>query len=331
MILSLITITAMSAQISFGGYGEVSYRNVENDTDTFDVHRVVLYTGYDFDDTWSFNSELEFEHGDEIHVEFAQIDGNFSDALNFRAGHLLLPMGFVNQSHEPTTFYSAKRPLLERYIIPSTWHENGAGVFGSSGNLSWQAYLVNGTDDGFDIASSGLRGGRQGGEKAAAEKMAVTVRLDYQLSSELQIGASLYDGGTNNSTNSGLDHGVQVVEAHAQYDRGPFRLRGLFADASIDNADQLPTNPISDETAELGGWYLEAGYDIFSDFDNGQSLIPFIRHEQFDLAEQIDVDVVGISYLPNSEICFKLDFQMIESEAGSWDSDNIEFTVGWTF
>ena len=338
MILSLITITlSTAAQISFGGYGEVSYRNLEKSTDTFDVHRVVLYTGYEFDETYSFNSEIEFEHGDEIHVEFAQIDGNFSDAFNTRAGHILLPMGFVNQTHEPTTFWSAKRPLVERYIIPSTWHENGAGVFGSSGNLQWQAYLVNGTDDGFDLAKDGLRGGRQGGEKAAAEKMGVTARLDYQATTNLMVGASMYSGGTNNKgTDSieatGLDHKVQVVEAHVQYDSGPFRLRALIADASISNANQLPTAPHPDETAELNGWYVEAGYDLMSSNET-QSLTPFVRKEQYDLGEgdTVNVNVVGLAYNPQMNVTYKFDLQQITSETGSADSDNMEFTIGWTF
>ena len=340
MILSLITITiSAAAQISFGGYGEVSYRNVGNATDTFDVHRVVLYTGYEFDETYSFNSEIEFEHGDEIHVEFAQIDGNYSDAFNIRAGHILLPMGFMNETHEPTTFWSAKRPLVERYIIPSTWHENGAGVFGTAGNLSWQAYLVNGTDDGFDMQKNGLRGGRQGGEKAAAEKMGVTARLDYQATSGLLIGAAIYSGSTNNKGDAAadpvvdpteLDHHVQVVEAHVQYDSGPFRLRALFADASVENADQLPQASVADD---IDGWYVEAGYDLLSS-DDDLSLTPFVRVEQYDLGvdEKYDVNVIGLAFQPNMNIIYKFDFQNITSEKGSFaDSNNIEFTLGWSF
>ena len=328
MILSLITITiSATAQISFGGYGEVSYRNVENATDSFDVHRVVLYTGYEFDETYSFSAEIEFEHGDEIHVEFAHIDGNYSEALNVRAGHILLPMGFMNQTHEPTTFWSAKRPIVERFVIPSTWHENGIGVWGSDSNLTWQAYFVNGTDDGFDIQSSGLRGGRQNGERAAAEKMGFTARLDYQVAAGLQIGTAIYTGGTNNSTSSGAEHHVQVVEAHVQYDNGPLRVRGLFADASVENSAQLPTTSTTDD---IDGWYVEAGYDLLSS-DDDTSLTPFARVEQYDLGEQVDINMVGIAFQPNLNIIYKFDLQNITSETGGQDSDNIEFTIGWSF
>jgi hypothetical protein len=337
MILSLITITlSAAAQISFGGYGEVSYRNIENSTDTFDVHRVVLYTGYEFDETYSFSSEIEFEHGDEIHVEFAQIDSNFSDEFNIRAGHILLPMGFMNQTHEPTTFWSAKRPLVERYIIPSTWHENGAGIFGSRDNLHCQAYLVNGTDDGFDISKDGLRGGRQGGEKAAAEKIGVTARLDYHVTSGLLIGAAIYSGSTNNKGDANanpvvdpteLDHHVQVTEVHLQYDSGPFRVRALFADASVENADSLPE---PSDTDDIDGWYVEAGYDLLSS-DEDLSLTPFVRIEQYDIGERYDVNVFGLAFQPNMNITYKFDLQNITSESGAEDSDNIELTIGWSF
>lgn len=328
MILSLITITlSAAAQFSFGGYGEVSYRNVENATDSFDIHRVVLYSGYEFDATYSFHSEIEFEHGDEIHVEFAHIDGNYSDALNVRAGHILLPMGFMNQTHEPTTFWSAKRPLVERFVVPSTWHENGAGVFGSHNNIAWQAYFVNGTDDGFDIQESGLRGGRQGGEEAAAEKMGFTARVDYQITAGLQLGTAIYTGGTNNSTPTGLEHHVQVVEAHLQYDHGPLRVRALFADASVENSSLLP---IASTTDDIDGWYVEAGYDLLS-ADDDFSLTPFVRIEQYDLGEEVDVNVFGFAFQPNMNIIYKFDLQNITSETGAQDSDNIEFTIGWSF
>ncbi|MFT7517053.1 MAG: hypothetical protein ACI84O_000841 [Myxococcota bacterium] len=326
MILSLITITlAAASQVSFGGYGEVSYRNVGNATDTFDLHRLVLYAGYEFDDTYSFTSEIEVEHGDEIYVEFAQIDGAFSEALNIRAGHLLLPMGFMNQTHEPTTFWSAKRPLVERVVLPSTWHENGLGLYGQRNDLSWQAYFVNSMDTGFDIQGSGLRGGRQGGSKAQAESMAITGRLDYQATTQLLIGAAFFSG--NAAQGGPVDHGVQVVEAHAQYDNGPLRIRALLADASVENAALLPTPSSTDD---IDGWYIETGYDVFS-YDDEQSLTPFVRHEQYDLGDAVKVNVIGLAYQPNLNVTYKLDLQQIESDDDVQDSDNIEFTIGWSF
>ena len=331
-----------SSKFSFGGYGEVTYRNFASDTDggapsgltdELDLHRVVMYFGYEFDDTWSFNSEIEYEHSDELSVEFAQIDGRFTDALNFRGGHLLIPVGFVNQTHEPTTFWSAQRPLVERFIIPTTWHENGFGTFGQGGDFEWQAYLVNGFDAaGFTPSTSGLRGGRQGGGKAAAEDFAFTGRLDWRGIEGLMVGASVYQGNSGQGSTVS-DFGVSVFDIHAQYDRGPMRLRFLYADATIDDASLLATPSGSDD---LMGWYLEGGYDVLANSDCGQSLTPFVRFENFDLLDgtsastDVDVLVVGVAWQPNDNITFKLDYQDQSTDADT-TVDTLEFTLGWSF
>jgi hypothetical protein len=342
MLGERIDFSGNHSQFSFGGYGEATYRNWSSKTDggapsgkdsEFDLHRVVFYFGYQFDDVWSFSSEIEYEHTDELSVEFAQIDGNFTNELNFRGGHVLIPMGLINPIHEPTTFFSARRPLVERYILPSTWHESGVGTFGASGDFSWEAYIVNGFDaSGFDLADSGLRGGRQGGDKSLADDFALTGRLDWRGVDGLLLGGSFYQGdsGQNSSTS---DFGVTITELHAQYDHGPMRLRALWADASIDEADMLPTPSASDD---LSGWYLEGGYDVFAGSDNGQSLTPFVRYEQYDLQESTNADtavtamVVGVAYQPQQNVTFKLDYMDLGNEADT-QVDVVEFTIGWSF
>ena len=87
---------------------------------------------------------------------------------------MLVPMGIVNEYHEPTTFNGTNRPSMDKSIIPTTWRELGIGVSGKFNSLSlgYQAYIFNGfqttTSDGKGVitggklgGSSGLRGGRQ--------------------------------------------------------------------------------------------------------------------------------------------------------------------------
>ena len=104
--------------LSIGGYGEVRFRHDNTDDDVFDALRAVLYLGYKFSDSWVLNSEIEFEHGggSDVFVEFLNLDYLHSDALNFRVGLILIPMGFVNQLHEPTFYYGASRPEVENTI-----------------------------------------------------------------------------------------------------------------------------------------------------------------------------------------------------------------------
>ena len=116
--------------------------------------------GYRFDDRFLFNAEIEIEHANEISVEFAYVDYLLNDALTIRGGMVLVPLGLVNDFHEPTVFLGARRPQTERRIIPTTWRKNGVGVLGSAGPIAYRAYLLNGLDaTGF--SAQGLRGGRQ--------------------------------------------------------------------------------------------------------------------------------------------------------------------------
>ena len=133
--------------LSLGGYGEANYRTFVDDKDSGDLDRadflrMVLYFGYKFTEKIIFNSEIEFEHGTSsnvsngagngsISVEFAALDFFLHEKVNARAGIRLVPMGFLNEVHEPPFFYGVQRPVVEQTIIPSTWRENGAGIFGS--------------------------------------------------------------------------------------------------------------------------------------------------------------------------------------------------------
>src|SRR5262249_21507046 len=131
----------------------------------FDLRRAVVYVGYKWNDHLLFNSEGEFEHaGEEIEGEFAYLDYLWKPQANFRRGLILVPMGFLNELHEPTTFLGADRPDTEQLILPTTWRENGVGLFGDLGGFRYRTYLMNGLDaSGF--SERGLAGGRQNGSE----------------------------------------------------------------------------------------------------------------------------------------------------------------------
>jgi hypothetical protein len=190
--------------LSIGGYGEVrlrTFHNTEDDNedDIFDALRAVLYVGYKFNDNWVMNSEFEFEHagtgGDgSVSTEFLTLDYLWKDEANLRAGLVLVPMGLINEIHEPTFFFGAERPEVERTILPSTWRENGVGIFGRIGDrIEYRAYVINGFDgSGFD--SGGLRGGRQKGSKALSNDFAFVARVDVDVAPGLLLGGSVYTG-----------------------------------------------------------------------------------------------------------------------------------------
>ena len=314
---------AADGSVSIGGYGEAEYLSPDEGDAEFDLHRAVLYFGYKFDPRWVFNSEIEFEHAEETAVEFAYVDYLHSEAASFRGGLLLVPMGLVNEVHEPTTFLGASRPLTESWIVPSTWREGGVSVYGAQGGFDYQVAVVNGFDGSGFGGTSGLRGGRQSGGHAAAEDLALVASLDYTDAPGLVVGGSVYTGDSGQGGDGG-DLETFIVEAHADYKSGPLWARALVADASVDDRDA--------GDMDLAGWYAEVGWDVLGD-DLERALYPFVRLEGVDTDESaggVDATVTtfGLHYRPIDSIVIKADFADSDEEALD---DRFLITLGWVF
>jgi hypothetical protein len=305
--------------VSIGGYGEMLYTSPTNGNDgaMWDFYRAITYIGYRFDENWLFNAEIEIEHIDEIALEFGYLDWLGTDEWNVRIGHVLAPLGWINEMHEPTTFLGANRPLTEKYILPSTWHENAVGFFGDVGDFRYRAYAMTSFDAaGFDLANSGLRGGRQKGSKAKADDIALAGRLDYRGLANHTIGLSFYQG--NSGQDSSIDHEVFVWDAHAEYKRGPVQVRALWAEASVRDANSLP---IPSSIEDVAGRWLEFGYDLHAGKES--ALIPFARIERLELENVETRKTFGIFWQPRAGVVFKADY--------SPDADIIEVAMGFNF
>jgi hypothetical protein len=345
--------------VSIGGYGEAIYENRQGGTDSADLLRAIIYLGHRFDEKWLLNTEFEFEHAStdkegSVSAEFAYLDYLHCDALNFRAGLILIPVGIINEMHEPTTFLSAKRPDVENRIIPTTWRENGFGFFGTWGDsLDYKAFVVNGLK-GEDFAPDGLRGGRQKGSKAMAEDLAGVVSLDLAVSPTMDIGGSVYFG------DSGQDLGVNVfttlVEGHLLIQREGLQIRALATLASLDDVTELNrllatdaatgTLPADGDIESIGeqmfGWYVEAGLDVLSGRDIECSLTPFIRYEEYNTqdktpagfrvsgANDVEIMTIGLALQPIEQIIFKADYQIRDNASGSLD-DQANLAMGYVF
>ncbi|MBI2212285.1 MAG: hypothetical protein HYU52_01450 [Acidobacteria bacterium] len=350
--------------ISLGGYGEMLYENFDNQsdagvasgkTDQLDFLRAILYAGYKFSDKVVFNSEIEFEHATtangvgEASVEFAYLDFLVRPAFNVRAGMVLLPVGFVNELHEPTAFLGAKRPTVEQRIIPTTWRENGAGVFGDAGDFTYRAYIVNGYDSS-KFTASGVRDARQKGGKAKAEDFAIVGRLDWHPVEGVLLGASAYSGDSGQGravAGEEIGGNVTTTELHAEWKYRGLQLRGLWAETSIDDvalinqANGLTGNKSIGE--EQDGWYGEVGFDLTSVFPMGQaSLIPYYRYEELNTqkdvpsgysanpANDIEVSTFGIAFKPIPQAVIKVDYQNID-DGSNKGVDQVNAALGYIF
>jgi hypothetical protein len=343
--------------VSIGGYGEMLYENFDSTLedgspntkkDQLDFLRAVVYFGYKFNDKFLFNSEIEFEHAStdksgSASVEFAYVDYLWKGPINVRAGLLLLPMGFINELHEPTVFLGTKRPVTETVIIPTTWRESGVGIFGDLGPFAYRTYVVNGLDaSGF--TSTGLRGGRQKGSKAKAEDFAWTGRVDYVGTPGLVVGLSGYFGNSGQGLTDAsgtIDVPTRIVEGHIDWSWKGFELRLLGTQAKLDDVARLNNALMITGAASIGeelvGGYIQAGYDVFTWLKGKAQLIPYVRWEEVntqegvpvgfvaDPATEVTIGTLGIEYKPLTQLVVKLDYQDTSNKA---DTGFTQFNVG---
>ena len=347
--------------VSIGGYGEALYQNFEGDKSAqADFLRAVLYFGHKFNDQWVLNTEIEFEHAStsesgSASVEFAYLDYLWKSSMNLRVGLMLIPMGLVNELHEPNAFLSARRPDVESRIIPSTWRENGIGLFGDKGEFSYKAYLVTGLD-GKDFDAAGLRGGRQKGSKALADDLAVVGRLDWTPRPGILVGGSLYHGDSGQDLDVGVS--TDILEGHVDVRQGPWQLRALITVSELDDVAALNravTVPAEDGSivadgdidsigSSMIGWYVEAGLNV-ADYimqDTAVSLTPFIRIEQLNTQDEVpagfktsaknDMDILtlGLNFKPIDQIVFKADYQFYD-DADSASANQFNLAAGYVF
>jgi hypothetical protein len=302
--------------------------------------RAILYIGYKFNDSIIFNSEIEFEHANEVFVEMASLDFLLNDKLNLRTGLLLAPVGLTNEMHEPTLFHGVDRPLVERQVIPSTWREMGAGAFGKlSDKVDYKLYVMNGFN-GEDFTEQGLRGGRQKGSKALADDWALVGRLDYEPVLGLNFGGSFYLGNSGQGqVLDGVDNEVdvftQIYEVHSQYKYRGLELKALATQVKIDDAEIIQAQTGADVPDEIVGFYGEIAYDILPQVVTGteQYLAPFVRYESLEYTgndEDVDLLVAGISYKPIPNVVLKADYSNYDMKVGT-KADEINVGFGYIF
>lgn len=349
--------------LSIGGYGEYNFQKYVSDQqgkrDRFDLLRFILYTGYKFSDRILMNAEIEFEHAligestatsdsGAVEIEFAYLDFMLWQQLNVRAGLLLVPMGFINEIHEPPFFHGVLRPEVERYVIPTTWREGGVGFFGTLlPGLEYRAYLMNSLNAaGYE--SSGIRDGRQSGNRALAEDLAGTVRLDYTPFAGTMVGASFFAGNTgqNGEFDGNKPNAFTLLwEGHAQARYRGLELRVLGAMTSIADADTLSRAAEQTIAEDIFGFYAEAAYDVLPLVlpDTTHYLSPFFRYEIYDTQDRVprgfervpgnDVQLytVGLDYKPHPQVVLKLEYRNFNAGGGQPRADEVNLGAGFVF
>lgn len=363
--MAAATVSAAPARendTTIGGYGEAVYNNYRDSSvkDQADLKRFVLFFGHRFNDKLRLYSELEVEHAlvesgqGELAVEQAYLEYGLTPSANLRAGLMLMPLGLLNETHEPPTFYGVERNEVESRIIPATWRELGFGLQGRvlDNALEYNAGVATSLDASkYASAGSSVRGMRSEGFKAAANDLALYAGLNYRQPG-WSVGTGLFSGNTAqdgvgdtpSSFLTGKDARVTLWDVHGKYSVGDLDLQALYARGTL--GDTLAINnargiaPGSGDAAPKSfyGWYGQAAYHVWKSGD--MRLSPFVRYERYNTQDSVDagytanplndetVVTAGANFNLSREVVLKADFQNYKTDN---KKDRFNLGVGYMF
>jgi hypothetical protein len=262
---------------------------------------------------------------------------------------MLLPVGFINEVHEPPFYFGNTRPPVETQIIPSTWRAIGAGVFGQIlPGLEYKAYGVTSLN-AKGYTTFNLRDARQNGNQERADDWSFVGRTDYAVLPWWSAGGSLYLG----DQGQGEDYGnedigfrkvgafTQLYEIHTQVATRGFWFRALGTTALINDAGILSQDDFIEQQTKgqpigkvMLGAYAETAYDVLPLLLSGTSqyLAPWFRYSWLDTNNKVAAGFTrdraarryfyefGLQYKPIPQIVLKADYHIAHAEQGALPS-----------
>ena len=360
--------SGIASRTTVHGYGEMHLQMPDNGPSLIDQHRFVIGIHSELADWIHLNAEIDFEHAaQELEFEYGQLDFLLTNNLNARAGVMLMPMGNLNEFHEPPLFWTAERPEFHSKIIPSTWQQGGAGIFGQLGEgINYRLYAVNalqgistGTDgdSGYFRDEDGLRKGRLQMDYTKVHDFALTGRLEKKVNGG-QLGFSFYTG---DSTNGHINEGgnVTMLEADMKWRKGAFELNNSIANVSISDADEMNTFCASaaggrgagscrdDIPDNIFGLNLQAGLHLpqAMGWSTTHDIIPHIMYEKIrpaddfganaataDRSKNFDRFLIGVSYMPVPKVAIKMDWSTYDYQtAATDDKSTVEMAIAYMY
>jgi hypothetical protein len=312
------------------GYGELHFNHPRSGAmsqdagDEIDIHRWVIGLAHDFSDRIRMDMELDFEHAaSEIELEYGFLEFDLIPGLSARAGSVLMPVGPLNEFHEPPTFYSVERPYVQNNLIPTTWQENGAGLVGRfmGGKLAFRAYAVAGLDGSKFKTLDGLRGGRSKSARSKIEDWAGAGRVEISPNKHLTVSTSGYVGGADQS-NPVLSYVlVKIWEGDIKLRYKGFEATGLFVRTELNGAERASAVAGQAVGSAMQGGYAEAAYhmkNLWKDKSKAD-LVLFTRMERFNTNHEVPtgfaadnrafrrIFTAGLAYFPLFSVALKVD------------------------
>jgi hypothetical protein len=350
-----------SKGLAIGGYGEIYNKAylAGDQYDKSDAYRGVFYIGYKFDDEWSLNTEVELEHVNESYLEFAYVDYDpkkFDGKLGFRAGLLLLPLGIVNEMHEPTTFHGVFRPWVENKLIPTTSRENGVGVYGSlmDDKLDYKWYYVNSWQNpAANKKGAGMRDFRGKGAETVSNEYANVAKLTYHLNENTDLGFSIYDGEINPKSGTAVtvndsNSSVRMLTGYIKGEYRDFEYTYLYHENRFSSVSRLNSTLTSTNTHEKfgtkqKGYYYSLAKDVGGMLGTEWYVAPFYRYEYINFHDEVDSSAFensdyetqyytfGLTVKPIYNIALKMDVTRYTDKAENGDSRILSLGLGYIF
>ncbi len=347
-------ITGLADRTTIGGYGELNYNSFSGGAtakDKIDAKRFVLFFGHKFNDMVSLKSELELEHaiassGDkgEIELEQMYLDFHFTDKINSKVGLFLIPSGFLNETHEPPTFFGVERNQVETRIIPSTWREAGVALYGEVlPALKYQVGVTTGfSAKKFDDPLFGIKSAHQEGQLAEAEDLSLHAALNYTGINGLLVGGSVFTGDTGQSEPGIGNARLTLWDVHTRYQTGNWDLRALYARGHLNNAAEInDVTARTDAPSAFYGWFAEAAYHAWKSGE--MDFAPFIRYEKYDSQaslpfNSVRVDssknkvwTVGANFWATPQVLLKADYQVYDEKDEDRGDKRFNLGMGYMF
>jgi hypothetical protein len=281
-----------------------------------------------------------------VYVEQAYLKYKLNENANILAGLMLVPMGIINEYHEPTTYYGVERPNVDNVIVPTTWRELGVGVSGNiqSASLKYQAYLFNGFKSyaggaGIIKGSNGLRSGRQKGAESTVNSPNFSTKFDYYGIAGLRLGVSGYFGKTQTDDSSieASTVGVSMLGFDARYKYNNLELRGQYIHTNLSDTEDYNTLTGKDLGSKMTGFYGEIAYGF--DLKGEEKLTPFLRYEKYNTHAGTEGTLVknkaydknelifGLNYKVANGAAFKIDYQLVNNAVSGSDTAK-QFNAG---
>lgn len=354
------------AVTTIGGYGEINYnsRTIADDAtaDTnhrLDLRRFVIFLGHKYTDDLHFYSELEIEHAvassedkGEVELEQVFLDYRLGNTVNLKTGLFLIPLGILNETHEPPTYYGVERNFVETWIIPSTWREGGLGLYGEvARGFHYDIGVTTGFDAGkIDNPNTGIASAHQELQLANANNLSVYGALNYLGIPGLRLGGGVFTGdtgqdGASNPLLQGVSARLMLWDLHGQYRAGNLELQAVYARGTLGDADKVSAaliaasgDPTLVAPKAFYGWYGQVAYHVWKRNDN--DLAPFVRYERYNTQQELadgytanplndeTVTTIGANLQIHPQVVFKVDYQRFRTDS---EKNRFDLGMGYMF